>query len=327
MSETITVMTLIENSVYARGLLAEHGLAFHIQAGRRSLLFDAGQSDLLLHNALKLGVSLAETEAIVLSHGHNDHTGGLTAAHQAAPKARLFLHRAALSPKFAGNPDGTSRSIGMDEASAETIRRAAKAVVWTSKPAEALDGIFVTGEIPRQSAFEDTGGPFFLDAACAQPDPLLDDQALFFDTQKGLVVLLGCGHAGVVNTLDYVQRLTNGRPIHTILGGLHLGTASPERMKKTIAAFRRWDVQQLAPGHCTSTAAMAQLWTAFPGRCTSCAVGASLVFQRWRRRHRMKPGTPNRRDMALAKVCLNCPVRSQDQKGSPTPSPHLHPSL
>ena len=280
MSETITVTTLIENSVYARTLLGEHGLALHIQAGRRGLLFDTGQSDLLVDNALKLGISLAETEAIVLSHGHNDHTGGLKAAHKAAPQARLFLHRVALSPKFARNPDGTTRSIGMDEASAETIQKAAKAVVRTRKPTEVLDGIFVTGEIPRQNTFEDTGGPFFLDAACAQPDPLLDDQALFFDTPDGLVVLLGCGHAGVVNTLDYVQRLTDGRPIHSILGGLHLRAASPERMEKTVAAFRRWDIQQFAPGHCTGLLTLAELWTAFPGRCSPCAVGTSWVFPR-----------------------------------------------
>jgi 7,8-dihydropterin-6-yl-methyl-4-(beta-D-ribofuranosyl)aminobenzene 5'-phosphate synthase len=213
MKETIVLTTLVENSVHARGLLAEHGLAFHLQAGPRSLLFDTGQSDLLLHNALKLRISVANAEAIVLSHGHNDHTGGLKAAHEAAPQARLFLHRAALSPKFAGNPDGTTRSIGMDEATAETIRRAANAVVWTRQPTEVLDGIFVTGEIPRQHTFEDTGGPFFRDADSAQPDPLLDDQALYFDTQKGLVVLLGCGHAGVVNTLEYIRHITGGRPI------------------------------------------------------------------------------------------------------------------
>jgi 7,8-dihydropterin-6-yl-methyl-4-(beta-D-ribofuranosyl)aminobenzene 5'-phosphate synthase len=278
MKETIVVTTLVENSV--RGLLAEHGLAFHLQAGPRSLLFDTGQSDLLLHNSLKLRISVADVEAIVLSHGHNDHTGGLTAAHEAAPQARLFLHRAALSPKFARNRDGTTRSIGMDEATADAIRKAAKAVVWTTKPTEVLDGIFVTGEIPRPNTFEDIGGHFFRDADSAQPDPLLDDQALYFDTQARLVVLLDCGHAGLLNTLEYIQHITGGRPIHATLGGLHLLAASPEWIEKTIAAFRRWDIQQLAPGHFTGMSAMAQLWTAFPGRCTSCAVGANILFQR-----------------------------------------------
>jgi 7,8-dihydropterin-6-yl-methyl-4-(beta-D-ribofuranosyl)aminobenzene 5'-phosphate synthase len=77
MSETIALTTLVENNVHVCGLLAEHGLAFHLQVGSRSLLFDTGQSDLLLHDAIKLRISLADAEAIVLSHGHNDYTGGL----------------------------------------------------------------------------------------------------------------------------------------------------------------------------------------------------------------------------------------------------------
>ena len=108
MEETCVITTLVENSVNVRGLLAEHGLAFHVQAGRPACCSTLARA-ILLHNALKLRVTLAGAEAIVLSHGHNDHTGGIAAAREAAPKARLFLHPAALSPKFAGNPDGTSR--------------------------------------------------------------------------------------------------------------------------------------------------------------------------------------------------------------------------
>ena len=277
MKETIVVTTLVENSVHARGLLAEHGLAFHIQIGRHSLLFDTGQTGLLAQNARKLLIHLERVEAIALSHGHNDHSGGLGAAREAAPQARLFLHPASLSPKFTAKPDGAVHPIGMDQGSAEAIRVAADAVVWTTKPTEIMHGIFVTGKVPRENGFEDTGGRFFLDDACTQPDPLADDQALFFDTAAGVVVLLGCGHAGVVNTLEHVRHLTGGRPIHAVLGGMHLLTASPERMEKTIAALRRLEVQRLAPAHCTGLPALAQLWNAFPGRCSACPVGARLV--------------------------------------------------
>jgi len=280
MKEPITVTVLVENSVHTLGLRAEHGLAFLLRIGARRLLFDTGQSDLLLRNTHGLGLSLAGTEAIVLSHGHYDHTGGLAGALEAAPGARLFVHPAALAPKFVANADGTSRFIGMSGAHAEIIRKAGAGAVWTARPTEIAEGIFTTGEIPRQNNFEDTGGRFFLDAACTTPDPLLDDQALFFDTAAGLVVLLGCAHSGVVNTLEHIRHLTGGKPIHTVLGGMHLQAANPDRMAKTIAALRRLDIQHLAPAHCTGLPAQVQLWTTFPDRCSTCSVGSSRVFER-----------------------------------------------
>ena len=280
MNETVVVTTLVENSVNVRGLRAEHGLAFHIQAGRHSLLFDTGQSGLLVENGRTLRVPLEEVEAIALSHGHNDHTGGLKAARESAPQARLFVHPAGLAPKFAGNPDGTGRSIGMGEADAAALRNAGQAVVWTSKPTEVMEGIFVTGEIPRRNSFEDTGGRFFLDAASARPDPLPDDQALYFDTVNGTVVVLGCAHSGVVNSLDYVCELTHGRPIFAVLGGMHLLAAGPERVERTIEALRRRNVRRLVPAHCTGIAALARLWAAFPDRCSIGPVGTGLLFER-----------------------------------------------
>jgi 7,8-dihydropterin-6-yl-methyl-4-(beta-D-ribofuranosyl)aminobenzene 5'-phosphate synthase len=280
MSNEIRITVLVENSVHQRDLQAEHGLSFHLQAGGHSMLFDTGQTGLLLRNAEVLRIPLDRIEAVALSHGHYDHTGGLPAVmRKTGCRARLFLHPAALLPKFTGNADGTSRPVGMNAAVVQAVRDAAADVVRTIKPTEVLDGIFVTGAIPRQNAYEDTGGRFFLDEACTQPDPLMDDQALFFDTPDGLVVVMGCGHAGVVNTLEYIRRITHSRPVHTVLGGMHLLTASPERIAKTVETFRRLDIKQIAPAHCTGMPAVAQLWTSFPGCCFPCAVGVSMVFQ------------------------------------------------
>ena len=279
MNEEIKITVLVNNSANTGGLRAEHGLSFHIQAGGHQVLFDTGQSDLLIQNARQLKIDLRKVETVVLSHGHYDHTGGLKAVRILAPEAKLCLHPAALLPKFSRQPGGNSRAIGISEENAKSVRGAEQSVTWTRSPAEVGPGIFATGEIPRLNNFEDTGGRFYLDETCSNVDPLVDDQALFFDTSEGLVAMLGCGHAGVVNTLEHIQQIAGNRPIRAIIGGLHLLNASRERVDKTLEAFRRWNVQQIIPGHCTGMAAVARLWVAFPGSCISCAIGTRLAFR------------------------------------------------
>lgn len=282
MVDTVVVRVLVENSVQARALMAEHGLAFHVQAGEESLIFDTGQSALIAHNARLLGVDLGQVRAVALSHGHFDHSGGLCAVWDLAPGARLYAHSAAVVPRFSRNPDGTTRAVGIDDGTLAAIRGRAQQMIATSSATEVLPGVFLTGEIPRVAAFEDVGGPFVLDQAGVRPDPIVDDQALFFDTPDGVVVLLGCAHAGVVNTLRHIRDLTGGRPIHAALGGMHLLVAGPERMNRTVEALRSLDVRRLGPAHCTGAAATARLWHEFPGACATCSVGSRFVFQRKR---------------------------------------------
>ncbi len=260
--------------------MAEHGLAFHLRAGEQSLLFDTGQTALLMQNAHQLGVDLSRLQTVALSHGHSDHTGGLRAVWDAAPNAELYAHPAAFAPHLARDSDGSARNVGLSTENMEAIQRHAGVVHETFSTAEVADGIFVTGEIPRLTEFEDVGGPFVLDGTSLKPDPLLDDQALFFDTVEGVIVLLGCAHAGAVNTLRHIRQLTGDRPFHALIGGMHLVSAGPERMDRTVEALKDTGLRLFASGHCTGPAATARLWHELPRACTVCSVGSRFVFQR-----------------------------------------------
>lgn len=277
--EKIRITVLVENTVDGQGLLAEHGLAFWIEAGSRYILFDTGQGGVLVNNAYRLGLSLSRIDTIVLSHGHYDHTGGLADALRGNRPTAIYAHADALKPKFARNQDGTSRSIGIPDIPQQALDQRRDRLVLIEKPTPLFNGLIATGPVPRVTDFEDTGGPFFLDARCEQPDPLADDQALFFvDSAQGTVVLLGCAHAGVINTLRYVQQLTGGRPIHAVLGGMHLVGASPERLKRTIDELRKMNIDRLGPAHCTGRAATVALWNALPDQCVPCHVGTKFQF-------------------------------------------------
>jgi 7,8-dihydropterin-6-yl-methyl-4-(beta-D-ribofuranosyl)aminobenzene 5'-phosphate synthase len=274
----LKITVLAENTAGRRDLLAEHGLSFLIESGRNKVLFDTGQGLALRHNTEKLNVDLKTVDAVALSHGHYDHTGGLTFALNAMNCPRLYVHPEAFSLKYARNPDGSSREVGMTAGNKITAGELAEIVLIEEKT-EVAPGLFLTGPVPRTTDFEDTGGPFFKDTACTIPDDLPDDQAAFIETKNGTVVILGCAHSGVINTLRYIQTLTANRPIHTVIGGMHLLHANQNRMDQTVAELRRLNIQQLIPGHCTGFAAMVRLWNEFPGLCETCATGS--VFE-WR---------------------------------------------
>jgi 7,8-dihydropterin-6-yl-methyl-4-(beta-D-ribofuranosyl)aminobenzene 5'-phosphate synthase len=272
------ITVLVDNTAGGRGLPAEHGLSFWIELGSRHVLFDTGQGNVLSGNARKLGVRLELTDAIVLSHGHYDHTGGLDKVLRSARRTPVYAHVDAFVPKYARGPDGTVREIGIPPLAEQAVRQKAE-LIWTEGPMDVLEGLRVTGPVPRVTDFEGTGGPFFADKACTQPDLLVDDQAAFIETSAGTIVILGCAHAGIVNTLRYIQNLTAGRAIHTVIGGTHLHSVSPERMDKTVDELRQLDVQRLLPCHCTGATAVARLWSEFPGRCIACSVGTAVDFK------------------------------------------------
>jgi 7,8-dihydropterin-6-yl-methyl-4-(beta-D-ribofuranosyl)aminobenzene 5'-phosphate synthase len=273
MNPNICVTTLVENTTSGPGLLAEHGLSFWIEYGDKRILFDTGQSDLLIHNAKALKIDLAQADAIVLSHGHYDHTGGLSTVLGIAPEARIYLHPAAIEPKFSRSSLKTC-PIGMPDSAKQAIRN--REIVRTELPRQVFGGIGITGQVPRLNDFEDVGGPFFIDENCQEPDQLLDDQALFIESSKGLVLVLGCAHAGVVNTLHHIAELSRKKHFYAVMGGMHLLNASIDRIERTANVFREYNLQRMGPAHCTGSKAAERFRSVFPEQYFECSVGKRI---------------------------------------------------
>ena len=273
------ITVLAANTAGARGLLAEHGLSLWIETGTANILFDTGQGLVLTSNAQTLGIDLSATDKVVLSHGHYDHTGGLEKVLGSLGRTTVYAHPRAFDAKYGRRDDGTGCDIGSPIRKIDQIRPHVSDVVSTTGPARLADGVWVTGEIPRRSEFEDTGGPFFLDESCTQADPLIDDQALYIESTDGVVVLVGCAHAGLVNTLDYVSELTGRKHIHAVFGGFHLVRASDERITRSMEVLRRYDVRRVGPAHCTGLSATARILAAFPECFVTMVCGTRVTMR------------------------------------------------
>lgn len=248
-------LTILTDNHAASGLAGEHGFAALIETGGKRILFDTGQLDALDANCRALGIELAGIDMIVLSHGHYDHTGNLADVLRIADRATLCLHPSALVERYSIR-NGKPKPVNMPEAAKRTIAKLpAERIRWITEPLRLTDGVFLTGPVPRNTAFEDTGGPFFFDPEGKRPDPIEDDLSLWIEEPEGLTVLAGCCHSGIVNTLDYIESLTGPKPIARLIGGMHLAAASEERLARTVEALKKRDIAHLIPCHCTGQTA------------------------------------------------------------------------
>lgn len=265
---------LVNNTVYRSALQAEHGWSVLIETKNGSLLFDLGQGDLFKKNADFLKCDLKKVDKLILSHGHYDHTGGLNLFLSINTDATVFAHPHVFKTRYAVKPGKTPRNIGMPDLDKKHENR----FCFTSEPTQILPDVFVTGEINRRYDTREITAGFFFDPAGKNPDQVLDDQSLIINTSKGVVVLLGCCHAGVANTLEAVADFTGEESFYMVLGGMHLSSASENMMRETVQGLEKFKVQKIGLAHCTGHRGEEALNRLFKEEIFYCDVGTVIEF-------------------------------------------------
>jgi len=278
MLSSVRITVVVDDTARGEGMVAEHGLALWVEADEHRILFDTGQGLAIARNVPRLGIPLEQAEAIVLSHGHYDHTNGLDYVLKHASGATVYMHPAAIEPKWFCADDRPPRWIGISDQSREALDACKLPIKETVKPTEIFPGVWATGEIPRRTSEVGRLKSVFIDESATRPDLLLDDQALFLETKAGLIVLLGCTHAGLTNTLDYIAELAGQTQIHAVIGGTHLIGADDSTLAAAADTMARYQVEFLAPMHCTGDHAWAYLYSRFPNQCKVVGAGMRYTF-------------------------------------------------
>lgn len=283
----IKIVVLAEDSVrYESPLLGQHGISLYVEARQgelcRHILIDVAQNPTaLLHNMKILGIDPSALDAIVLSHCHYDHTQGLVEILKGTGKRDLsvILHPDSFRIHFVSEP--YLRHVGFMPADRRTAIEEAGGLLFMSRdPFQLMPGLLTTGEVPRSTDFEEVGIALktILDGRVVEDDVKDDISVIAQVRDKGLVILTGCSHAGIVNIVKRAVDLTGEEQVAAVIGGFHLLAASRDRIDKTARALLEHRIQRIAAGHCTGFKAQVALYQAFQERFEPLQTGMSFEF-------------------------------------------------
>lgn len=245
-------ITILNDNRPGRKLLSEHGLSFYVEFKKHKVLLDAGSSDVFLKNAKALQIDLHKVDAVVLSHGHWDHGDGLTHING----QKLITHPGSFIKRYHTLRDKSY--VGLALSLSEMYD---KFDVQLSKdPVYISDEIIYLGEIPRLNNFEALSTAFV--DGDGKDDFIMDDSAIVIKHAKGLVVISGCAHAGICNTVDYAIQITGEERVYAVMGGFHLKKAN-NVTEQTIAFMNSKKVKYVIPSHCTDLPALSLFHNAF----------------------------------------------------------------
>lgn len=269
----ITATVVCENCVFNQpGAIAEHGLSIYMETDCGNYLLDTGQGKAIVNNALVLGLDLRALKGIIMSHHHWDHTGGLGPVLDLKGAVDIYAHSDFFKESYSVTGNAV-RYIGVPyprpllEAKGATFK-------FSNEFRQIEPGMWLTGEVPRRTDYErgDKNQVVKSNEGYVK-DNLLDDQSVVIETEKGLLIILGCCHSGIINTLSYIVEKMGQRPIYAVIGGTHLGPVSDEQKEKSIDALKAFDIERLGVSHCTGLKTASRLAGEFGDRFFFCNVG------------------------------------------------------